>query len=87
MLNHKSSQLTIQTAEKHEVALSHLIKHTNEVALSKGSPLGSFHSANVAYITIVAYGVVIDIVTYLLNQAVVAHCNVAQCGIVDTRVL
>ena len=84
MLNHKSSQLTIQTAEKHEVALSHLIKHTNEVALSKGSPLGSFHSANVAYVAIVAYGVVIDIVAYILYQAVVTNAYITKGGVVDT---
>ena len=73
--------------EEHHVAVTHLVEHTDKMTFTKRSALGSLHGRDIRDITIVTDSIVIDEVTDLLNQAVIAYDNVTQRGIVDTRVL
>ena len=73
--------------EEYHIAVAHLVEHANEVTFTKRSAIGSLHSRDVADVTVVADGVVVDKVAYLLDQAVVADGDIAQGGIIDAGML
>ena len=84
MLHHEGSQLGIQFTEDGHVTITHLIKHRDHRSLAEGGIVSCFQRADVRDITVVADGVIIDIVTYLLYQTVVADSHISQRRIVDT---
>ena len=87
MLHHKRSQLTVQFTEDSHVAIAHLVEHGDHTALTIGGIVGGLQRTDVRDITVVTDGIVVDVVTHLLDQTVITHRHVTQRGIVDTRVL
>ena len=87
ILHHQSSQLTRQTVEQHHVAVAHLVEHRDDVPLSEGCALSRLHRVHIRDITLISDGIVIDEVTDVLNQAVVADNHIAKRGIPDARML
>ena len=87
MFHHKGGQLRVQVAEQDEVAVTHLVEHTDGVTFAIGSALGGLHGRDVGDVAVVSNGVVVDEVAHLLNEAVVTHRDVAQRGIVDASML
>ena len=73
--------------KQHNVAVSHLVEHTNHVTFAKTGTFGSLHGRYVRDIAIVTNGIVIDEVAHTFYQAVVAHGNVTQRSVVDACML
>ena len=57
------------------------------MTFAKGCSLGSFHRGNIGDVAIVTNGIVINEVTNLLYQTVIAHGNIAERSIIDTSML
>ena len=73
--------------EQDDIAVAHLVEHTDHMTLAKGGTLGGLHRTDIRNVTVVANGIVVDEIAYLLDQTVVANSDVAQRGIVDTGML
>ena len=87
MLHHESCQLTVQLAEDGYIAITHLIEYGDDRTLTIGGVIGGLQRTDVRDVTVVTDGIVVDIVTHLLDQTVVAHRHIPQRGIIDTRML
>ena len=87
MLDHEGCQLRVQVVEKDDITITHLIEHADQMTFAKGCSLGSFHRGNIGDVAIVTNGIVINEVTNLLYQTVIAHGNIAEGGIIDTSML
>ena len=87
MLHHKGGQLGVQFTEYGHVAVTHLVQHRDHRSLAKGGIVGSLQRTDVRDITVVADGIVVDVVSHLLNQTVIADSHIPQRRVVDTRVL
>ena len=57
------------------------------MTLSVGGSFGSLYRRDVRDVALVAYGVVVDEVAHLLDEAIVANGDVTQRGIVDAGML
>ena len=87
MLHHKGGQLTVQLAEDRHIAITHLVEDGDHAALTIGGIVGGLERTDVRDITVITDGIVVDIVTHLLDQTVIAHRHITQRGIVDTGML
>ena len=85
ILYHEGGQLGIQLTEDSHVAVAHLVEHRNHRSFAIGGIVRCLQRADVRDIAVVTNGVVVDVVTHLFYQAVVAHGDVTQSGIVDAR--
>ena len=74
---HESCRLGGQAVVEHHVAAAGLIEYGHYVALSVGGTLGCGHCTYAGYDAFLAYCVAADVASYVLNEAVVAHRNVA----------
>ena len=72
--------------EEHHIAIAHLVEDADQMAFTKGSTLSGLHRRDIRDIAVVANGIVVDEVANLLDETVVAHSDIAQGGIIDTRV-
>ena len=84
--HHEGCQLRRKGGVDEYVARPGLVEHGDGVALAEGRILGARHQADVGDIALVAYHVAADVAADVLNQAVVAHGNVAQHGAAYARV-
>ena len=87
MFDHKGSKLAVQIAEKNQVSVTHFIQNRNQVAFSVCCSLCCLHCADVRDVTVVTNGIVVDVVTDVFYQTVVADRYISERCIVDTRVL
>ena len=87
VFHHQGSQLTVQLSENGHITITHLIKHRDDGSFTIGGIIRSLKRTDVRDITVVADGVVVDVVTHLLNQTVIAHSDIPQRGVIDTRML
>ena len=87
MLHHEGCQLGVQFAEDNHVAVAHLVEHGDGGTLAEGGIISGLERRDVRDKAVVTDCIVVDVVTYLLNQTVVTHAHVAEGGIVDARVL
>ena len=87
MLHHKGCQLAVQVTEDDHVAVARLIEHGYHAALSEGGPFTGFDGGHIGNVAIITDGIVVDIVAYFFNEAVVAHLHIAQGGVVDACML
>ena len=87
MLDHESSQLGVQVVEEHDIAVAHLVQYRDQMALTEGGSFCSLHGADVRDVTVVTYRIIVDEVSYLLYETVVANGDVTQGGIVDACML
>ena len=85
ILHHEGSQLRVEVAEEDDVAVAHLVEDTHQMTFSVGGSFGSLYRRDVRDVALVAYGVVVDEVAHLLDEAVVANGDVTQRGVVDAR--
>ena len=85
VLDHECSQLGIQVMEQDNIAVAHLVEYANLMTFAISGTLGSLHGGNIGDIAVITKGIVVDEITDLLYQAVVAHRNITQGGIVDAR--
>ena len=83
VFHHKCGNLTIQFTEDGHITISHLVKNGNHGAFAVCSVIGGLEGTYIGYVTVVADGVVVDIVAYLLYQTVVAHRDVTEGGVID----
>ena len=87
MLHHESCYLTVKPIKEQHIALSYLVQHRDEVAFSVSGALGSLYRTDIGDVAAITNGVVIDVVSDILYQTVVAYGNIAQRSIVDARML
>ena len=87
MLHHERCYLTIEAVKEQHIALANLVEHGDEIAFSVSGTLGCFESTDIRDVAAIANGVVVDVVSYILYQTVVADSDIAQCSIVDARML
>ena len=87
MLHHEGSSLTIEAVKEQHITLADLVEHGDEIAFAISGTLGCFESTDIRDVAAIANGVVVDVVSYILYQTVVADSDIAQCGIEDARML
>ena len=87
VVHHEGGELTGESVEEHDVAIAHLIKYGDEVAFSKSGSLCGLDGVDIADVALVAYGIVVDEVADILDEAVVADGDVTQSGALDAAVL
>ena len=85
MLHHKGSYLAIEFTEDSHVTITHLVQHTDGRSFSEGSVFSSLKRTDVRDIAVIADGIIINIVTNLFDQAVVADSHITECRVIDTR--
>ena len=76
MLHHQRSHLTVQFTEDGHITITHLVEHGDHRPLAISCIVSCLQRTDIRDITVVTDGIVIDIVTHLLNQAVVTHCDI-----------
>ena len=87
MLDHEGRQLAIEFTEQQQVAVAHLVEDCDGVALAiVGLALG-VDGAHVGDVAPVTDGHVIQVITDILDQAVVADSHVAQRSVIDAAIL
>ena len=86
MLDHQGRQLAIEVTQQQQVAVAHLVKHGDGVALAVVGLAQGVDGAHVRDIAAVANGHIIQVVADVLDEAVVANGHIAQRGVVDTAV-
>jgi hypothetical protein len=84
MLHHQRSHLRVQLAEDGHIAITHLVEHGDDTTLAIGGIVSGLECTDVRDVTVITNGIVVDLVTHLLNQTVVAHGDIPQGGIVNT---
>ena len=72
--------------EQNDIAIAHFVEHAHQVTFAIGGTLRCFHRRYVRDVTVVADVIVVNEIADFLNQAVVAHRDIAQGRIVDTCV-
>ena len=87
VFHHEGSQLTVEFTEDRHVTVTHLIEHTDHRPLTVGGIVCGLERTDIGDIAVVTYRIVVDVVSHLLYQTVITHCDVSQCGIIDARVL
>ena len=87
MLDHEGGELGVEVAEEDDVTVAHLVQDADQMAFAVGGALGGLHRTDVRDVAVVADGIVVDEVANLFYEAVVAHGDVAQGGIVDAGML
>ena len=84
MLHHQTGHLRIQLTEDGHITITHLVEHGDHTTLTISGIISGLEGTDVRDVTVVTDGIVVDVVTHLLNQAVVAHGDIPQGGIVNT---
>ena len=85
MLHHKGCYLTVEFTEDGHVTVTHLVQHTDGRSFSEGSIFSSLKRTDIRDIAVIADGIIINIVTNLFNQTVVADSHITECRVIDTR--
>ena len=85
ILHHERSQLRVQFTEEHNITIAHLIEYTDRWSCTIAGPLARLKRRDIRDITVITDGIIVDEVAHFLNQAVITHGYISQCGIVDTR--
>ena len=83
MLHHQTGHLRIQLTEDGHITITHLVEHGDHTTLTISGIISGLEGTDVRDVTVVTDGIVVDVVTHLLNQAVVAHGDIPQGGIVN----
>ena len=87
MLDHKRRQLAVEVSQQQQVAVAHLVEHGDGVALAVVGIANGVDGAHIRDIAPVTDGHIIQIVTDILDEAVVSDGHIAQRGVVDAAVL
>ena len=87
MTHHESGQLGTEGRIEHHIALSYLIEHAHEIALSIGGTLGGLYRRDIRDIAVITDIIIVDVVADILDQAVVADGDIAQGSITNAGML
>ena len=85
MLHHKGCYLTVEFTKDGHITITHLVQYTDGRSFSEGSVFSSLKRTDVRDVAVITDGIIINIVTNLFDQAVVADSHITECRVIDTR--